>query len=894
MLRVTQQASAKAAKRYYATADYYGEGQEIVGHWGGLVAERLGLSGVVDQLSFDRLCDNLHPVTGQQLTARTRADRTVGYDFTFSVPKSVSLLYALTGDREILDAFRESVGETMRDIEGEMKARVRKGGRDDERPTGNMVWAEFVHTTSRPVDGTPDPQLHAHCFAFNATRDGAEECWKAGQFRDLKASAPYFQAAFRVRLANRLQELGFGVERKRDDFEVTGIPASAVRRFSRRTAEIEKVAAERGITDPDQKAELGALTRENKGSPLGWNELRTAWHRRMTPDERSAVADVHRRERTTVRPESGERVAVDFAIGHCFARKPVVTERDLLTEAMKRGVGAVTVEGIRQEFDRRPLIRVERDGRSLVTTDAVLAEERHVVAFGRSGRGRFRPLGDPNRAAGRVWLNAGQRAAVRHILGSRDRVTLLRGAAGTGKTSLMQEAVEGIEAAGRRVVVLAPSATASFDVLRAEGFPQADTAARFLRDQQMQERARGGVIWLDEAGLLGTADMAKLFDVAKAIDARVILSGDRLQHRAVARGEPLRLLEAEAGLPVAELTEIMRQQGDYRKAAAALASGDIDGGFAELDRLGWIKEVPGGERDQQLAEAYLDAVHERKRGGFKTALVVSPTHAEGGRITSIIRAALRSQGRLGEEHALPVWVPAGLTDAQKADAVQYEAGDMLQFHQNAPGRKKGSRLVVDASSPLPLAHAGRFELYRPAVVSFAVGDRLRVTVNGKTKDGRHRLNNGSLFTVTGFTRQGDIVVDRGWVIARDFGHVAQGYVVTSHASQGKTVDKVFIGESASSFGAANRRQFYVSASRGREQVVVFTDDKAGLLKAVQRPDEPLAATELVRTARRRAPLRDRLNKHLAFARRLATFNQLHHTARDTRQGTREQEIGHVL
>src|SRR6185312_17005334 len=103
MLRITQQASAKDAKRYYTSADYYSEGQEIVGRWGGEAARRLGLDGVVDKPSFDRLCDNLHPATGRSLTVRTRSDRTVGYDFTFSVPKSVSVLYALSGDRDILD-----------------------------------------------------------------------------------------------------------------------------------------------------------------------------------------------------------------------------------------------------------------------------------------------------------------------------------------------------------------------------------------------------------------------------------------------------------------------------------------------------------------------------------------------------------------------------------------------------------------------------------------------------------------------------------------------------------------------------------------------------------------------------------------------------------------------
>src|ERR1700722_3931153 len=262
MLRITQQDSAKDAKRYYASADYYSE--EIVGLWGGEGARRLGLEGVVDKESFERLCDNRDPASGRKLTVRTRADRTVGYDFTWSVPKSVSLLYGMTGDQGILDAFRAAVAESMHDIESEMKTRVRKAGKDADRVTGNIVWAEFIHTTSRPVDGVPDPQLHAHCFVFNTTWDEEESRWEAGQFRDLKRDAPYFQAGFRVRLANKLQDLGFAVERKRDDFEIAGVPAAVTKRFSRRTQEIEKVAAERGILDPKRKAELGAETREKK------------------------------------------------------------------------------------------------------------------------------------------------------------------------------------------------------------------------------------------------------------------------------------------------------------------------------------------------------------------------------------------------------------------------------------------------------------------------------------------------------------------------------------------------------------------------------------------------------------------------------------------------------
>src|SRR5690606_848862 len=167
-------------------------------------------------------------------------------------------------------------------------------------------WAEFIHTTSRPVDGLPDPQLHAHVFVFNTTFDQAEKRWKAGQFRDLKRDAPYFQAAFRVRLANQLQDLGFGIQRKRDDFEIAGIKPDVLKRFSRRTAVLEELAEEKGITNPDWKAELGAETREKKGKALGMDELRKQWDTRLSEKERKTLAAVHRREKKPARPEPGE------------------------------------------------------------------------------------------------------------------------------------------------------------------------------------------------------------------------------------------------------------------------------------------------------------------------------------------------------------------------------------------------------------------------------------------------------------------------------------------------------------------------------------------------------------------------------------------------------------
>ena len=207
-----------------------------------------------------------------------------------------------------------------------MKTRIRQGGRDANRDTGNMVWAEFIHTTSRPVDGVPDPQPHAHCFVFNSTWDAEERRWKAGQFRDLKRDVPYFQAAFRVRLAGKLQDLGFGITRKRDDFEIAGVPASAIKRFSRRTDLIEKTAAERGITDDKRKDTLGAETRKKKNKELTWSELQQQWVKRLTVQERHALQGVSCRATPHARPVGGERAAVDYALDHSFVREAVVSD----------------------------------------------------------------------------------------------------------------------------------------------------------------------------------------------------------------------------------------------------------------------------------------------------------------------------------------------------------------------------------------------------------------------------------------------------------------------------------------------------------------------------------------------------------------------------------------
>ena len=307
MLRINQQKNAAAAKSYYSSpAEYYRPGeQEIVGLWGGKAADRLDLSGDVIRQQFERLCDNLHPFTGEQLTARMRKDRRVGYDFTFDACKSVSILYGLTDDPAILGAFRQAVRETMEAMEASVKVRVRKRGQFSERTVANMAWAEFIHFTARPVNGVIDPHVHAHCFVPNLCWDHVEGMWKAIDVASVKEDGEHWQTMFQKRFGQRLTELGFNVVWNGDNFEIAGISRDMIERFSGRTNHINHVAETRGITDAKEKDRLGALTREHKRKDATMPGLRVEWRERLTDDERSALGQAALRQRHA--PPGGDR-----------------------------------------------------------------------------------------------------------------------------------------------------------------------------------------------------------------------------------------------------------------------------------------------------------------------------------------------------------------------------------------------------------------------------------------------------------------------------------------------------------------------------------------------------------------------------------------------------------
>lgn len=852
MLRIFQTQSVDAAKSYYATGlregGYYAE--EGMGLWSGKTATMLGLSGEVERAQFEALCENRHPNTGEKLKPREDSDRKVGYDMTFSAPKSVSILHEILGDRRILKVFHTAVRETMCSIEEDAHTRVRRGGIVSQRRTGNLVWSEFTHHTSRPVAGLSDPSLHCHCYCFNVSFDAEEGRFKAGEFFHIKHDAPYYEAMFHSKLAMGLRRLGYGIEAKRLGFEVMGIGEENIRRFSRRAQEIEKMAELLGISGNDKaKDKLASITRTTKRNGLSGEAMRKEWRERI---DRKALKYRHHFGKCS---GVGVDEAVGLAIDTCLERQSVIQHRRLLAQAFKFSLGSCSVEEIYRAMDvRSDLISHKREQVIYTTTAEVLEEEQQIIEFLRRSRNQGEVI-VVDLSFDSIGLDADQRGAVQAILNSTDRVIVIEGKAGTGKTSMMKAAVSAMLAAGREVFTFAPTSQASHEVLRGEGFLNAETIQQLLMNQKLQQSIRGGVLWVDEAGLLSVREMNKLIKIADEQDAKVILSGDRFQHHSVQRGDALRLV-ANSGLVVVKQTRtIYRQRKEfYREAVQAISKGEIDQGFMMLDRLGVIHESMGfAEQIQQVAADYVDSLAKHK-----SVLAVSPTHFEGRMVTQQIRQRLKALGKLGEQEVkMPVHRSRNLTAAERAMPQYFEVGDVVRFHQNAKGGfRKGDVFTIcnidgrevsiakageNKTQLLNLDVAAHYGIFSSEEIGVSIGDKLRLLQNSAAFDGK-RLHNGTVYEVTAM--QGDTMSLNGRHRVRmDSGLFDHGYVSTSHSSQGKTADKVIISQSAASLRASSLEQFYVSASRGRDAISIWTDSKTDLLEAVSKSDLRTLATE---------------------------------------------------
>lgn len=741
----------------------------------------------------------------------------------------------------------------------------------ESRPTGYGGSQGQGGAVAGP-EAVPDPQLHCHAFAFAPTWTEGKQRWQAGEFGGIKADGAYFEAVFHNRLAAMIRDLGYATVPTAGGrwWEIAGISRRLIEKFSRRSAEIRETAYHEGIVDAAELDKLGALTRQGKSDRYTLDELRAIWRSRLSDEDTTELDNAGRQT-------GGEAVtgadAIAYALDKLLERSSVVEMKPLLTEALRVAAGQAGLEDlIRALKSRKDVLRWEDGERTWITTKDVAAEEGVMCRHVRDGMASCQPLKAGSHEAAPVIAGDGQtmmlsdtqQQALAHILASRDAVIAVRGVAGSGKTTMLREAVAAIAAEGKTVYSFAPT-TAAADVLRKEGFESAATLQKLLASKVMQDRMRDQVILVDEAGLVSVRQMKQLTGLARAQNARLILIGDEHQHGSVERSDinVLRILRDHAGLRPAKVSEIRRQHAqDYRGAVAALSQAEIAAGFERLGRMGAIREISDHmTRYRQLAADYFAA-----RDAGKSALIIAPSHAEGDMVTALVREELRARGVLTDE-GVKVRRLRNLnwTAAERAHAAYYlQDALVVEFTQNARGIKRGARFDVagfdgeghvlgrDANGSLtrlPLEAAERFQVYAAEEIELAVGETIRLTRNGEGLNGE-RLVNGAAATIAGFTEGGDIVLEGGTVIARDGGHLAYGYVSTSHKAQGVTADAVFIAENPAC-GAVSPEQLYVSVSRGRETVRLYTPDQAALLHAVSRQRPAMSATVLARKAARR-------------------------------------------
>jgi conjugative relaxase-like TrwC/TraI family protein len=278
MISFTHFTNTQEAKDYFAHLsrdDYFGkEVQEALPVYEGKMAERMGLDGMAaTKESFYRLCENRNPLTGEQLTARMRDDRRIMTDVTVDVNKPVTLA-ALYDDR-VEGAVNRSLRKTITGyIEPDICVRVRKGGKDEDRESGNGLYVIWPHETTRPEDGRVDPHKHRHVTFLNVSYDPVEKTNKACQFGDIVRDKRYYQAVFNSYLAAEMKALGYGIEKDGNNFRLAGLSRATVEKFSRRTATINAEAERLGITDAASKSKLGRRTREKKSKkPVSMEDL---------------------------------------------------------------------------------------------------------------------------------------------------------------------------------------------------------------------------------------------------------------------------------------------------------------------------------------------------------------------------------------------------------------------------------------------------------------------------------------------------------------------------------------------------------------------------------------------------------------------------------------------
>lgn len=585
--------------------DYYSGDGEAPGRWTGAAADELDVFGQVEGELLHRALNGNHPATGDQLARPPRgAIRVPGFDLTFSAPKSVSVLYAL-GDDDVRGAVRDAHDAAVEAALGYMErhaAMGRRGKGGAQSVLGNgFLGAAFRHRTSR----AGDPQLHTHVLVANMTR-GPDGRWTALDGRRLYAHAKtggfLYQAQLRAELVRRLG-LQFTPVR-RGVGEVDGLPKPLLKAFSRRRAEVEAELERRGETSAGA-AQVAALhSRRAKEYGVSGETLTERWQQRAREHDfdPARTTDLLQRDAArAVNEAQVEEVEQHLAGPDGLTRQRAsFTRRDVVQawcEQLPQGADLPLVEDLAERLvssqqvvalasDVRPLARADvirradgrlvpatADERRFSTPELLALEQRILEQTERTDRPSCATAATATVdavLATRPELSDEQARMVRRLCEDGDPVAVVVGKAGTGKTFALDVARQAWQHDGHRVIGAALARRAAEELEQGAGIESATIAALLLdlrRDATALLDART-VLVIDEAGMVGTRQLAEVLEHAHRAQAKVVLVGDHRQLPEIQAGGVFRGLVAR-GHGIA-LQENRRQDQPWEREALDL------------------------------------------------------------------------------------------------------------------------------------------------------------------------------------------------------------------------------------------------------------------------------------------------------------------------------------
>src|SRR6266498_2163969 len=910
MMTLSKPLSAGQAKKYYdaeytnARESYYSEDDSIDGEWFGKLAKEWELEGRVDKETFARLTEGRHPRTGEQLIRHVNvkeyenqygervknSDHRAGFDATFSAPKSVSLAALVGDDERIREAHRKSVKTAMTELENYVQARM--GGKTPAQTTANLAAALFEHDSARPdkATGYAAPQLHTHAVIFNLTQLENGQV-KPLQPVELYRSQKYATAIYRAVLAEQLQKLGYEIEvdPRTGAPEIKGFSQEYLVASSPRRKQIEQEAgemkerfAEQGITVKDGAGlNQAAAKLDRKSKRYDRTEMRARHEEMDARFEHQAVRTVDAaRERGPLALKEEEthkraQTAVTFARQNAGAREAVVDKRQVMVDALRRNVTFTTHEAVVRELNQRvesgEFIRIQRfDKFEELTTSQMLALERSNIHQMLAGRNTQEPMmgrKDASRLVKEIFerkgkaSSFGQYKAVGTILVGRDRVLGLEGLAGTGKTTALAILREAAERQGFAVRGLAPTGRAA-DKLAESGI-KTTTLQGFLKEPHFEfdtdAPANRRMYVLDESSLSDTRNL-HLFLQKAGPQSRILLVGDPAQHQAVEAGAPFEQL-IKAGIRSARLDKILRQRTNLKKPVELLSQKEVLAAVTMLESQGRITEIK--DDFERLNSIACDFVNNPK-----ATLIISPANSERVAINSIIHRQLQERGLVSAaDHKLTILVNRqDMTGPERTFALAYvPEEDIIRYNTTSkvygvrPGdygrvlanNHKENTITVQLENGREITYdperLSGVSVYREAEREFASGDRIQFRApfaDAKVKNSElgtiKEIADGKMTVRLDKKREVTVELDQ-------FRHIDHGYAVTSHSSQGQTVNRVLVNaETIETDLLLNQRMAYVAISRARFEARVYTDSLKELGPALNREKNKEIALDALR------------------------------------------------